>query len=818
MGFSFPLHPFFAAATLERRLASRMVRRVKRSFGLAAGLLFLTNLITAREATLGLALLAAGSYGLFALWQRFVAAHRGMSLARFPERDEALAAIRWDEEWPRYLDFPLAVIVSGIRHLDHPIAIARAILASGFSTFVATRTGIPRDEFAAVFESAPTRPLPSEHPSTIGALVARAAAHAVRHHHPGVSVADLLRVIAESSDAPAKLLMAHGLILQDLDGLMHWYLVNQEHLRGRSYLERLFASPGIGKAWVYGYTPALDQASHSVESQSEDELHIAAHRHATDELAAALVRERAANAILVGEPGVGKSTVVKGFVERVRRGLSLPALNYRRVLELHMAEVVAPRPGREVGPALLARILQEAERAGNVILVIPDIDLYLVPGLATHLAEELLPFLRSRQIRVIGLTTPAGYAKSMAGEPALASLFEVIRLDEPDQDMMMAILGDAAIAAERKYRATVSYQALKSIYQLSARYLVNQPFPGKAVTLLEETFIAARASRRQEIGRQDVVALLERTLGQAVGGVGVTEHKILLDLEAHLHRRVVDQEEAIRLIADAMRRTRAGVGAPGKPAGTFLFLGPTGVGKTETAKALAEAYFGSEETMIRLDMSEFQNPDALASLIGAPQTRQVGVLTEQIRAHPFSLLLLDEIEKAHRNILNLFLQILDEGRVTDAYGTAVDFTNVIIIATSNAGSELIRERITAGQPYEALKRELLDAILRERIFQPEFVNRFDAVVVYTSLTPAHVRAVARLMLARLGQRLEAEGYRLAWSEELLTWLAEHGYSPIFGGRELRRVIQDRIESPLAKDLLEGRYKKGDTIALTLPVP
>jgi len=277
---------------------------------------------------------------------------------------------------------------------------------------------------------------------------------------------------------------------------------------------------------------------------------------------------------------------------------------------------------------------------------------------------------------------------------------------------------------------------------------------------------------------------------------------------------VVDQEEAVKLISEAMRRARAGLKGGKRPIGSFLFLGPTGVGKTETSKALAEVYFGSKDRMIRFDMTEYQEADSLNRMIGFAEKGEPGLFTKAITENPFSLVLLDEIEKTHPNILNLFLQVFDEGWLTDAFGRKVSFTNAIIIGTSNAGAELIRENVKAGKPLDSFREELTDYLLKKGIFKPEFLNRFDAVVVFKPLTHEHLIKIAILMMNDLSKRLyEGTGIRLVVNPDLVDKIVELGYEPEFGARPMRRVIQDEIESRVAKRMLEQNLKRGDFVEI-----
>jgi ATP-dependent Clp protease ATP-binding subunit ClpC len=300
-----------------------------------------------------------------------------------------------------------------------------------------------------------------------------------------------------------------------------------------------------------------------------------------------------------------------------------------------------------------------------------------------------------------------------------------------------------------------------------------------------------------------------------IGDIKKEEKDKLKRLEEILHQRIVNQELAVNQIAKAMRRARLGIAKRNKPIGTFLFMGPTGVGKTETAKALAESYYGAEERMIRFDMSEYQGGDAIKMVLGSSETGEPGLIASAIRKNPFSLLLLDEIEKAHREILNLFLVMLDEGFFTDAFGRKIDCRNLMIIGTSNAGGELIRQEINKGTPEEQLRDKVLDFVQREGIFTPEFLNRFDAVVVYRPLTKEHLRAVAKLLLGRLNKRLEEKDLSLKITDSLVEKVVEMGYSPTLGARPMNRVIQDKIEDQIAQRILTGELKRGQEVEVEI---
>ncbi|MCD6402415.1 ATP-dependent Clp protease ATP-binding subunit, partial [bacterium] len=343
------------------------------------------------------------------------------------------------------------------------------------------------------------------------------------------------------------------------------------------------------------------------------------------------------------------------------------------------------------------------------------------------------------------------------------------------------------------------------------RYLPAIPFPEKALDLLDEITTYAFQKRKRIVLPEDVAKVVSEKVEIPVGEIEAKEREVLLNLENLIHQRIINQAEAVKEVATALRRARAQVKTRKGPMGSFLFLGPTGVGKTETSKALSEIYFGSEEKMIRLDMSEFQAIEDIPRLIGSE--KEGGLLTTQIRENPFSLILLDEIEKAHPNILNLFLQVLDEGHITDGMGRKVDFKNSIIIATSNAGYKVILEAIKEKIEWNQVKQKLLDYLFQEGIFRPEFINRFDAFVIFKPLSHQDLLDICQLMLQKLEKNLREKDIEFIITEPLKEKIVELSYKPEFGAREMQRVIQDKIENVLAEALLSGKLRRGSRLEI-----
>jgi len=357
-----------------------------------------------------------------------------------------------------------------------------------------------------------------------------------------------------------------------------------------------------------------------------------------------------------------------------------------------------------------------------------------------------------------------------------------------------------------------TYESLQALVDLSSRYLHDTYLPQKAIVLADE--VALQVSKRGEkwarVGKEDVGAIISEKTKVPVNQVTQAEGEKLLSLETRMHERMIGQEEAVKAISSALRRARAELRAQNRPIANFLFLGSTGVGKTELAKTTAEVYFGSEDAMIRFDMSEYQDKNAVFKLIGS--AGETGQLTEAVRQKPFSLVLLDELEKAHPDILNLFLQVMDDGRLTDGQGRTIDFTNVILIATSNAGTQFIQDEVKKGTALEVIKEGLLETELRG-IYRPEFLNRFDGVIIFKPLSQEDVVAIAFLMIDKVAKRLEAKGINLRASDEAVYELAKKGYDPKFGARPLRRVIQENVENAVADFLLRGQVGRRDTMVL-----
>ncbi len=578
------------------------------------------------------------------------------------------------------------------------------------------------------------------------------------------------------------------------------------------------SSGGIGRFWSSGYTKALEQFSREIEPdlQSQNPLHFEAHKNTISEIETILGRSGKHNVILVGEAGTGKRTVGLGFASRVILGNTIPSLAHHRVIEFNLDLLLSGSQSLGDTEERLTACLNEAVRAGNIILFVDNIERLFeqkdFKAGAMDLSSVLLPYLQRNDFQLIGTTTFPGYHKWIEPNTTLAACFEKIEIKEPSPDETLKILFEVALYLESGKKILILYPALKEIISVSEKYVGERKFPEKAIDLLDEiTSYVINQKQGNIISEKEVDEVVGAKTKIPLGELQKSEKDRLINLESEIHKRLINQEEAVKAISDSMRRARAGIKSKEKPIGTFLFLGPTGVGKTECAKSLAFAYFGDEKRMLRFDMTEYQDANSIARLVGG-STGEPGILTSRIRENPFSLLLLDEIEKANQNVMNLFLQILDEGKMTDGQGREVDFKNCIIIATSNAGSEWIRERTQNKKPI--LKNLFLDFLLKRGMFRPEFLNRFDGVVAFRPLAAIELEQVVQLMIKKVEKTLSEKQIKITLEEAAKKKLAQIGFDPQFGARALYRVIQEKVENKIADEILKETLKPGDVFTIT----
>ena len=603
-----------------------------------------------------------------------------------------------------------------------------------------------------------------------------------------------------------------------------------------------------------------------------------------------LIRRTKNNPVLIGEPGVGKSSVMEGLAQRIVAGNVPEMLLHKRVISLDIGSMVAGSKYRGEFEERLKNTLAEIRKSGDVLLFIDEMHTIVGAGSAEgslDAANIMKPALARGELQCIGATTLDEYRKHIEKDAALERRFQPVRVGEPTAEEAVDILHGLRERYEQHHHVRITDEALSAAVTLADRYIADRHLPDKAIDLMDEAcsrvriaaytappdlrmqekeLAAIELDKKNAIEHQDYEAAAnlrdrERCLrleidkkreawnaAQGTDGETVTEEDIaavvstwtgipvtkmtqkeidrLLQLETVLHQRVIGQEEAISAVSRAIRRARAGLKDPKRPIGSFIFLGPTGVGKTELCRALGEAMFGDENAVIRVDMSEFMEKHTVSRLVGSPPGyvgyEEGGQLTEAVRRKPYAVVLLDEVEKAHGDVFNILLQILEDGRLTDSTGRVVSFKNTIIVMTSNAGAHAIshgrqlgfgaKEKADATN-YESMKDSVMKAV--KDVFRPEFINRVDELIVFHPLTETNIESIAAMMLNQVADRLHDRAISLAWDTEVVTKLAREGYDPKFGARPLRRLIQRTVEDGLSEELLAGRIALGDSVRLVV---
>jgi ATP-dependent Clp protease ATP-binding subunit ClpA len=603
-------------------------------------------------------------------------------------------------------------------------------------------------------------------------------------------------------------------------GALRWVVgaYHQEKRQERWWSkDNLSRTTGIGREWAYGTAYLLERFSRDIRTSAVFSTLNKDSTFATEkvrDIESALARSKDANVLLIGEAGVGTIDLVMAVAERMRTGKSIDAISGKQIIVLDTNRLFAVNKDKQALELTLLELLDEATVAGNYIIVIENLSTFIREGeaMGVFIPELLDEYLALPQLQFIATETPGAYHTHLETLGAFARRFVEILIDSPDLHATTRVLQGIALRLETKHQVFFTYAGLHAITTAADRYIVEGVMPNKAIELLIDVATKAQQTSTVIISEDFVYQTVSEKTGVPAGPIRDQERDLLLHLEDRLHQQVIGQQQALNAIARTMRRARAGIQATDKPIGSFLFLGPTGVGKTETAKALAKIFFGGEDKMQRLDMSEYSGEDALTRLIGDGEG--AGTLPSILREHPYCVILLDEFEKATRTVHDLFLQILDEGVFTDARGMKVNARNTIIIATSNAGSQLILRTVQQRKELATLTQEIIDHIVREGIYRPELINRFDSTIVFEPLTLGEQTEVASLLLGGLYTRVKERGYEIDISDDLLTVLVEKGYSPEYGARPMQRVLQNMIEEKIAQKIIAGAVKRGDKIPLT----
>lgn len=589
----------------------------------------------------------------------------------------------------------------------------------------------------------------------------------------------------------------------------------QQHVRDLVYAARQpRRTGGIARDWSFGYSNLLARYARIIgQNGGSLTVDVASHVEAIDQLVQTFGTDGRQNAVLVGQEGVGKTTIIEAFAERLMDADAKlpPSLKFRQVFMLDSSALIAAAPGRGELENLIMQILSEAYRAKNIILCLDNAQLFLEEGVGSvDLSNVLQPILEAGRVRMILSMNEQRYLQIGQRNPGLINAMNRISVAPADYDETMRVMQEQLLYVELQRKVVYTYQSLKEAYRLSERYLHELAMPGRAMRLLEQ---AAGYSESGLVTINSVQQAIEKTMDVKVSVASESDDRErLLNLEQHIHERMINQVRAVEVVSDALRRARAGVRNQNRPIGTFLFLGPTGVGKTELSKALADVYFGGEGRMIRLDLNEFVQAQDVNRLI-ADGADDPGSLTAQVMKQPFSVVLLDEIEKAAPEVLATLLQLLDEGILRDVKNREISFRDAIIIATSNAGADRIREYIERGYNVAQFETQFTDELISSGQFRPEFLNRFDEIVVFTPLSKGDLLQVIDLIIAGVNKTLETQKVTVLVDDGARQVLVERGYDPRLGARPMRRVVQKAVENTVAKAMLSGELSAGGTITI-----
>ena len=630
-------------------------------------------------------------------------------------------------------------------------------------------------------------------------------------HKNGITAAHILTAIVLTSPEKQTMLSVSQNTEQDIYDGLAWWSYLQELLES---IQKRRGQGGIARDWAAGYTPLLDSfatnISRAVQYGGIAHREIVGHSAVVSQMQTIFTSNGRANIALVGDVGTGKDTCVQAFAEALLFSTKSGKVAYNQIYQVDLAAVLTKVPANQL-EYVIQRLCAEAYHAKNIVLYFNNSGAFFGANGAQGDATNIIsPIIEAGRVRMIFSFTKYDWQYMQRSKSQVAALLNYQVVNPTNQSDTLKILQNQALFTESQYKNTFTYASLKEVYNLAERYGPDIAMPGRAISVLEDV---ARSNQNTLVQKTNVQKSVEQTTGIKIATADSDEKSALLTLEDTLKKRVVGQDIAVHEIVTALKRSRTGIANPNKPMGTFLFLGPTGVGKTELSKALADTYFGGSSGFVRVDMNEFITADSVNTLLAGSTAYGTSFL-ETVRRQPFSVVLLDELEKAHPDIVNTLLQLLDEGHITDSDGRAVSFKDAIIIATSNAGADIIRTHMQANKPIAELESRLADMLIEQRIFTPEFINRFDSVVIFSPLSQTHLEQIVIIQLATINTTLAAQGIQVALAEDAVQWLITQGYDERLGARPLRRMMQKTVEAAVSDILLTQQVPHGSTITLT----
>lgn len=595
----------------------------------------------------------------------------------------------------------------------------------------------------------------------------------------------------------------------------------RKHIQKQAWwkISNLFSIPPLARDWAVGFTPILDEYAEDLTG-SRYQLrreHIIDRQKEIAQIEQIIAQSEEANVIIVGEEGVGKHTIVDALAKKIYEGRTNSILMYKRVLKLNMEKVLTQYTDQKQRENFFDELLKEAEEAKNIIILVNDFEKYIsFDEGGVDLTKSFEKYAKYATIQFIGITSPFAYQKFVMSNAVISRLFTKVDVYEVSLHEAEEILLDNTYIYEKKHNVQIPYETIHAIIEKSNFFITTIPFPEKAIHLLDTACVYTKTHKAATVLPEYIDYILTETTHIPTIVSDEMKEK-LIKLETLLHSQIIQQDEAIQQLSSALRRSFILIGKRKKPLASFLFLGPTGVGKTETAKAIAHIFFDNDKPL-RFDMSLYQSISDIEKLIGFMDSKNPGLLTAAIRENPYGVLLLDELEKANKDLLNIFLTILDEGYFTDGFGKKIDCKNLVVIATSNAGSDYLyklQEKPPRFEnPVEDRTSEVINYLIEQKLFSPEFINRFDGIVVYKPLTEESILLIAHKMIDVIREDiLKLHKVKLIVSNEYLSGVAHKGYDPKFGARNMERLIRDEIEDKVAKMILENKVKEGDIIRL-----